>query len=155
MSTQPAKSVSLTYGDVRHAFEFASAGRPYEHRVYIDRNSGKTYYDSDYSGTEEELPEDLEESDVYISVPHKNELDLGRDLVFAFASDALPDQWDKIRDIFRSRGAYGRFKDLLAAKDQLEAWYAFEERATERALRAWCEDVGIQLVDTPPSTKTG
>jgi hypothetical protein len=154
MSTQPAKSVSLTYDEVRDAFEYTSAGRPHENNVYIDSNTGKIYYDSDYIAPGEESPEDLEESDVYIAVPHKNDLDLGRDLVFAFASEALPDQWDKIRDIFRSRGAYARFKDLLEAKGQLEAWYAFEESATERALRAWCEDVGIQLDDAPPSTST-
>jgi hypothetical protein len=34
----------------------------------------------------------------------------------------------------------------------LEKWHAFEDRATEEALRAWCEDVGIQLSDPPTST---
>ncbi len=33
-----------------------------------------------------------------------------------------------------------------------DKWYAFEETATKQALRAWCEEVGIQLEDPPAST---
>jgi hypothetical protein len=33
----------------------------------------------------------------------------------------------------------------------LERWYEFEQRATEQALREWCDENGIQLVDAPPA----
>ena len=61
----------------------------------------------------------------------------------------------KTRNIFARRGAYGRFKDLLDSRGMLEKWYAFEASATENALRAWCEDVGLQLIDSPTSTTKG
>lgn len=43
-------------------------------------------------------------------------------------------------EIFRSRGAYGRFKSLLDRANQLEAWHRYEEQAVENALREWCEE---------------
>ena len=58
-------------------------------------------------------------------IPHKNDLDLGQALVFEFAASHLPDEYDRVRDIFRRRGAYGRFKDLLDSKGLLETWYRF------------------------------
>jgi hypothetical protein len=33
------------------------------------------------------------------------------------------------------RDAYARFKDLLAAEECLDKWYAYESESTERALR--------------------
>jgi hypothetical protein len=67
--------------------------------------------------------------------------------VFAFAEQVMPDHYDTVRDIFRRRGAYGRFKDFLDAKRMLERWYDFEAKAAERALRAWCQENGIELTD--------
>lgn len=34
---------------------------------------------------------------------------------------------------------------VLEAKGQLEAWYEFEKRSTEEALREWCKREGIAL----------
>jgi hypothetical protein len=36
---------------------------------------------------------------------------------------------------------------LLARRGALEQWYDFERKATERALREWCEVNSIELVD--------
>jgi hypothetical protein len=63
-------------------------------------------------------------------------LDLGRELVSSFVRQELPEKWDAVRDMFRKRGAYGRFKDLLHSHGALEKWYEFEASATEQALRA-------------------
>jgi len=59
----------------------------------------------------------------------------------------LSDEYDTVAGFFRRRGAYGRFKALLHARGMLERWYEFENRATEEALLAWCEENGIQPVD--------
>ena len=59
----------------------------------------------------------------------------------------LPRDFDAIRGIFSKRGAYGKFKDLLARRDALDRWYDFEAKATERALRDWCEANEIALTD--------
>jgi len=47
-----------------------------------------------------------------------------------------------VRDMFRGRGACGRFKDFLASKGLLEAWYALEDEREKEALRLWCEEHG-------------
>src|SRR6266536_5589275 len=51
----------------------------------------------------------------------------------------LPDDFDEVRQIFSSRGAYARFKDLLDRRGALDHWYDFEAKAEERALRTWCD----------------
>jgi hypothetical protein len=40
--------------------------------------------------------------------------------------------------MFDRRGSYARFRDLLQRKKALDRWYDFETKATEAALREWC-----------------
>ena len=142
------KTVSVNATDLRTTFEFVSAGAPFEHSAYICLDTGKIYWQSISAGLEEEidLPEDLETSDRYIAVPHKNDLGLGRRLALAFVVQELPDDYDTVAGFFRRRGAYGRFKELLHARGILQPWYEFEDRAMEKALLAWCEENGIRPV---------
>jgi Uncharacterised protein family (UPF0158) len=137
--------VAVKYDELSEAFDFVSFGVPTEHQAYIDRRTGKIYWVSD--AIEDELPEDFDESDQYIAIPHKNDLDLGTSLALRFADESLPDQYRRIEGFFRSRGAYARFKDLLAAQGRLEEWYAFEAKCTEAALRKWCEENDIPIMD--------
>ena len=82
-----------------------------------------------------------------IAVPHKNDLDLGQSLIFEFVEDNLPDAYDEVRYIFRKRGAYSRYKELLASRGMLEAWYRFEQDRMEKVLRSWCEQNEVPLAD--------
>jgi len=142
------KTVSVNAEELRTTFEFVSFGAPLEHSAYICVDTGKIYSYSVSAGLEEEdLPEDLETSDRYIAVPHKNDLGLGRRLALAFVAQELSDEYDTVAGFFRRRGAYGRFKALLHARGMLERWYEFENGAMEKALLAWCEANGIQSVD--------
>ena len=59
----------------------------------------------------------------------------------------LPDDFDEVRQIFNSRGAYARFKDLLDRRGALDQWYDFEAKAEERALRMWCDLNSIEVGD--------
>ena len=70
-------------------------------------------------------------------MPHKQDLDLGNRLVFHFVEEHLPDSYESVRDIFRRKGAYSRFRDLLEQHGRVDDWYRYEERATEAALREW------------------
>jgi hypothetical protein len=107
------------------------------------RRQAKSTIHRNWGGDFDELPDDLVESDKYVGIPHKNDLDLGRDLVFAFMSVNLPDEYGKVRSFFSGRGAYARYKDLLESKGKLEAWHEFEKQSTETALREWCIENGI------------
>jgi hypothetical protein len=146
------KTVSVNAADLRTAFDFVSFGASLEHSAYICLDTGKIYWQSMSADLEEQedLPDDLETSDRYIAVPHQNDLDLGRRLALAFIERELPDDYETAAGVFRRRGAYGRFKDLLHARGLLDRWYEFENHATDEALCAWCDENGIQLVDEQP-----
>jgi hypothetical protein len=140
--------VTIRYDDLSAAFDFVSFAAPMEHRAYVSLDTGATYWISETNPIEEEdLPDDLNTSDRYIAVPHKNELDLGNILALRFVEEQLPGRYADVEDFFRRRGAYARFKELLAAEGCLEKWYAFEAQSTERALRDWCKANDIHLAE--------
>jgi hypothetical protein len=101
---------------------------------------------------EEDLPDDIDDSDRYLAVPSQRNLSLGRRLALAFAADEVPDDYGTVIGFFRRRGAYGRFKDLLDERGKLERWYEFESRATDEALAAWCAEHGIEPVTDSPDS---
>jgi hypothetical protein len=138
----------VSFQEILDAFEFVSASAHGEHQAYLRRQTGKIYMHSDlYEDPDEELPEDVEDDEKYIAFPGKRDLDLGTPLVLAFAREFLPKDFDRVRAIFSKRGAYSKFKDLLARTDMLQQWYDFEAKATEQALRDWCELNEISLPD--------
>jgi hypothetical protein len=139
--------VAVKYDDLSLAFGFVSSAAPMEHSAYVSLDTGKVWWTSDSSDAfEEEIPEDFETSDRYLAMPHKNELDLGRRLALRFVAQELPGCYDQVGRFFRRQGAYARFKDLLEREGVLERWYSFEADAVESALRKWCSENGLELV---------
>ena len=124
---------------------FFTADSSFDNQVYLSIKTGETYFISDLIDAEDEasLPEDLEESDEYILLPTKHDLDLGSRLVYSFAEEQMPNDYNKVRDIFSSSGAYGRFKSLLEYQDKLQAWYDYEEQVTRKEIIEWCKEEGI------------
>ena len=146
------KVVTVSRRELEHAFEFVNFGAPGEHTASISVATGKIYWHSMLSDLEEEDdPDEDDDAEGYISVPHKNDLGLGSRLVLRFAGEEMPSDYDTVADFFRRRGAYRRFKELLQRRRKLEQWYDFEERAEAAALLEWCEANDIQLVDDPPA----
>jgi len=141
------KTVSVDAEELHAAFEFVSFGTPLEHHAYICLDTGRIYWESESAGlNEDDLPDDLGTSDRYIAVPHKNDLGLGRRLALTFADREMPDSCDIVAGFFRRRGAYARFKDLLATRGLLQQWYETENQAAEEALLGWCEENGVRPV---------
>ena len=138
--------VAVKYDDLDLAFSFVNSGAPMENSAYISLDTGQIYWVSDLNPVEEELPEDLETSERYIALPHKNELGLGRNLALNFARQELPDRYEQIEAIFYRKGAYARFKALLESAGRLEKWHEFEESSLEEALRDWCASNGIEII---------
>ena len=99
----------VSFSDVQLAFEFVSSGGMGENEAYLDRQSGKIYWHSEFGDNDEELPDDIDD-EKYISIPDKRELDLGKPLVLDFAREFLPDDYDEVRHIFSRRGAYRRIR---------------------------------------------
>lgn len=138
--------VTVKYQDLSAAFDFVSFAAPMEHHAYLSIDTGTIYWISELNPLEEEIPEDLETSDRYLAIPHKNDLDLGNDLALRFASAEVPHRYNTIEQFFRHRGAYARFKELLASEGCLDKWYAFEAESTEQAFRYWCADNDINVI---------
>ena len=139
--------MSVSFSDLQRAFEFVSSGGMGENESYLDRQSGKIYWHSEFGDNGEELPDDID-NEKYIAIPDRRELDLGKPLVLEFAREFLPDDYDEVRHIFNRRGAYRRYKDLLVRRAALERWYDFSNKAEEAALREWCAENGIELNET-------
>jgi len=141
----------VNFKEILNAFDFVSMGGGIgEHQAFLCKQSGKIYWHSELGDLDEpddELPDDIEDDEKYLAIPDKRELDLGKPLVLDFARRVLPRDFDEIRRIFGKRGAYASFKHLLAQRSALDQWYDFEQKATERALREWCELNSIGLTD--------
>ncbi len=134
----------IKFSDIENAFFFVSMDQMYMHNAIICKDTGKIFYTSEM-GDSDELPEDIDDPEKYISIPHKNELDLGKTLVIEFTSKYLPKELDKVYSIFRHKGAYSRYKDLLERNGALEDWYRFENERQEVALKEWCRKNNIEI----------
>lgn len=137
----------VSFRDIQEAFEFVSVGGGGEHEAFLCKKTSKIYYHSEFVDDLDELPDDVGDSDKFLQIPNKRELDLGKPLALDFAREFLVDDFDDVRQLFSKKGAYARFKDLLQRRDALDQWYAFEAKAEERALRTWCELNSIEVTD--------
>jgi hypothetical protein len=136
--------MDISFDDIENAFFFVSMDQQFVNNAYLCRETGELFYSSEM-GDSDELPEDIDDPEKYIAIPHKNELDLGKALVLEFTSRYLPEELDQVSSIFRRKGAYAGYKDLLERKGALEDWYQFEAERRESALREWCRENHIEL----------
>jgi len=136
--------MAISFDDIENAFFFVSMDQQYMHNAYLCKETGEIFYTSEM-GDSDELPEDIDEAEKYIAIPHKNELNLGKDLVIEFISEYLPEELDRVYSIFRRKGAYSRYKDLLESKGALEDWYKFENERQKAALKEWCRENNIEI----------
>jgi Uncharacterised protein family (UPF0158) len=136
--------MAVDFKELLEAFEFVSSAPDGEVKTYLHKITGKVYWQSDLIDDLEPLPDDID-SDYYLVLPDKRDLELGRQLVFDFIDEHLPDESDEIRAVFRRKGAYSTFKYILDKNNLRETWHDFETKAQERALREWCKDQGITL----------
>ena len=132
---------------LREAFEFVCAGGEGEHQAFLCKQSGKLYCHSELCDDLDILPDDIDDSEKFLPIPDRRELDLGKPLALDFARQFLPGDFDNVRQIFSRKGAYARFKDLLDRRGMLDQWYAFEAEAEESALKMWCELNSIAVSD--------
>ncbi len=83
-----------------------SAAAPMEHDAYLCFESRAIHYHSEYSDTDEPLPDDIGDAQKYIPIPHKNELNVGRSLALEFVAEALPEALTEVEGFFRRKGTY-------------------------------------------------
>jgi len=139
--------VNVKYRDIEDGYHYANMGGGLDTMAVVQKSTGKCFYRSD-DLVDDDWPSDEDlDTDDYVVLPDKFDLDLGQKLVFDFVLSNVPDDYERVRDMFRRRGAYGRFKGLLHRKGLLDAWFACQNKSEEAALRQWCEREGIELED--------
>jgi hypothetical protein len=138
--------------DLIQALDWVSGDGSFEHSAYVSRENGRVLWlmqEGPLDGQEDELPDDIEDENKYVPVPHKPDLDLGRRLALRFTEENVPAEFDRVVRYFSKSGAYSRFKERLAHLGQLDAWHAYEETAVARAIREWATENGFEVVDDP------
>jgi hypothetical protein len=134
----------MKYEDIEFLFDYVGSARRFERSAYLNRRTGESYVASDL-GDSDELPDDLEENDDYLRIPHRNDLDLGQNLVFEFVEQRLPSAIERVYGFFQCSGAYSRFRDLLEQNGLLDDWYEYEADRARAAILEWCEENHIEL----------
>jgi hypothetical protein len=136
--------MSIPYTQLEHAF-YASDMEP-DAMAWIHVRTGEVRISSPSIEGDEPPPDG--DTDWRI-VPGARDLDLKHRLVDAFVDTACPPLGESVRRCFSRRGAWRAYKDLLARHRLLDRWYAFEAQAQRRALLAWAQDEGIDIIDPP------
>jgi hypothetical protein len=106
----------VSFQEILTAFEFVGFTGLGEHLAILCRRTGKIYLHSEFSDFDElndELPDDVEDDEKYLTIPNKRELGLGKPLALEFARKFLPGDFDEVRYIFGKRKAYSKFRALL------------------------------------------
>jgi len=139
--------MAVRFNDILDAVEAVSSGHLGENSAWLCKQSGRIYWQFGNDDDAEELPEDIDVGEKYIQIPDKRELELGKPLALAFVGEFLPDDFDKVQQIFSRRGAYARFNDLLDHRRMRQQWFDYRDKAEIEAVRAWCEGNSIEVVD--------
>ena len=91
---------AVLFDKILEAFEFVSFGPAEEHHAYLCLETGKIYWHSELGDDEEELPEDIDDAERYLVIPHKNDLNLGKNLAIDFVEEVLPDATSEVERMF-------------------------------------------------------
>ena len=62
---------------------------------------------------------------------------------------------DPLEEEVPDRGASARFKELLASEGCLDKWYAFEAKSTAQALKNWCTENEIEIIENEEPEQPG
>jgi len=142
---------TIKWRELHDAFLFVNAAPIGENSARLSLVTGQIRLHSSWTdiweNSADEPPGDSEDGDEVLDVPHKTELGLGRDLALWFVAEIIPDSYEDVAHFFQKRGAYAKFKALLAEQGLLQQWYEFENQAEEQALRNWCEENSVTILE--------
>lgn len=135
----------VTFDELESAFMWAASAGGFDNRAYVSTSTGEIFCTSDDSSIDDEVPENLEDEALYVPIPDKHELDLGKNLVLNFIYDNSQADLKLVLNYFGHKGAYSRLKDLLEQRGLLDKWHEYERLATKSALLKWAEENGIAV----------
>ena len=137
---------AFSFADILMAFEHANGGRPGENTALLRKDLGQIFYSANFGRISDITDKDRAADDA-VHLPTKKDLDIDQTLAFDFVREYLPGHIDKAAAIFSEPLAYRKFKGWLKGKALHRKWFEYEAAAREKALRAWCAENGIELLD--------
>jgi len=97
--------MGIKFSDIEDAFFYVSSAPMTANIAVLCKDTGEILYASDYDD-ENEIPEEVHDREDCIEIPHKNDLDLGKNLVFEFVEQYLPGGFERVRHMFSRKRAY-------------------------------------------------
>ena len=87
------------------------------------------------------------ESDDYLTLPGKREID-DYDMMDDFCASLADDRLrDRLLDMIRGSGAFRRFKNAIHGYDIADDWYRFRDAALKEIAIAWLKENQIAYAD--------
>ena len=127
----------MPFDTILDAFHYVSDALPGERRAVVHRRTGQVFLASLKAGYDER-PVGAESDPDYVSLPHRRELDPGKQSVLEFVQSHCPAERARAEGFFARPGAYRNVRELLRRRQLLESWQVFEEQQIESLLREWC-----------------
>jgi hypothetical protein len=127
-------------------------GDPMQGGGRVDLQAGEVWHQAAIDYAQEIGEEDEDESEdaghwLWVECAGSREGYRDMELFIGIVDDT--DRADRLDVAIRGRGAFGRFKDLLARwPDELERWYAFSEERQRGRARAWLAGAGYCVAPT-------
>ena len=87
----------FSFSETENAFMYVASVMCGMNSAVVCKDTGKILYRSDMAGIDEIEDEDDLDWDHCIEIPHKNDLGLGRNLVFEFVEEYIPDDYERVR----------------------------------------------------------
>ena len=143
-------NVVFDFAIIEMAFDFANFDDR-SNDAYLDRHTGESLYFSSIGDSDEE-PEDFDDTTRYLAIPDTRDFGLGSQLAVDFVSNSAPHLLDDVRDFFRRRGGFKRFKNLLEHNGLLDDWHQYEADRERVAILRWCDENDIRYTDTASQT---
>ncbi len=148
--------LAIKWEELQDAFAYVNSAPAGENSAHLSLVSGRIQRNSTWTDIWDKPGAGDKDADgETLSIPHKTELGLGRELALWFAEEVIPDLQEEVEGFFQKRGAYGKFKALLMQEGLLQEWYQFEKEAEEQGLKNWCEENGIPILPSASISETG
>ena len=93
----------VRFDDLLAGFDWVNA-EPMQNSAYVSRRTGQVHWVSEVIELDDELPDDIEDTSVYVAIPSKNDLRLGKSLAQKFTREHIPDEFGRVVAFFHHRG---------------------------------------------------
>ena len=122
----------------------------------LDLHTGQVWpqttidYAHDNPGEIAEAPDEDDDPDRWLPVHCEGSHDSYHDMQAFIDTLADPHQVERLQIAIQGRGAFRRFKDVLARiPEELDRWFAFSEERQRGRARTWLADAGYKPLTAP------